>query len=269
MSILQRLDALAPGTIATVAGAGYREGIPAKEADAGWPLGVVRLSSGDLVVADYFGQRLWRIDGQGVLHGFAGDGVPGKRGDGGPALDARLNHPHDLCLDRRGNIYVSDTENDTIRRIDPRSGVISLVAGNGKRGRGRLYFTDADHHVVRRVDEDGTISTVVGCGQEGCSPDGSPARRASLASPRGLAVGGGGEIYVSDTGNHRVRRVGGDGVLTTIAGSDEGGDAGDGGPATAARLNTPHGLALMGEDILLVSDHFNNRLRAVAVGGGR
>ena len=136
MSLIQQLQRLGPGRITTIAGVGYREGVPARDAPSGWTLGVVRLPGGDLVVADYKGNRLWRIDGDGILHTFAGDGVPGDEGDGGPAIDARVYGPHDLALDRHGNLYFSDLWNNCYRRIDGETGVITRIAGSGRVGRG-------------------------------------------------------------------------------------------------------------------------------------
>ncbi|MEM7539759.1 MAG: hypothetical protein AAF639_46815, partial [Chloroflexota bacterium] len=107
---------LSPNTIITIAGVGYHTGIPAAEADAGWPMGVVRRRDGDLIVVDYHAHRLWRIDANGILHAFAGDGVPGNSGDGGPAREARFYWPHDLTQDRHGNLYLSDLGNQVIRR---------------------------------------------------------------------------------------------------------------------------------------------------------
>ena len=136
MNLLDLFDGLRPNTIASIAGVGYRDGVPADEAAAGWPLGVVRRPDGDLIVADYHGNRIWRIDRDGILHTFAGDGVPGDSGDGGPAIAARLNNPHDLSLDGEGNLYLSDLGNQTYRRIDHQTGVITRLAGSGKVGRG-------------------------------------------------------------------------------------------------------------------------------------
>ena len=116
MDILQQLKGQHRGQIATIAGVGYRAGIAAKEADAGWPMGVARRPDGDLVVVDYQAHRLWRIDREGTLHFFAGDGVAGDEGDGGPAAAARFRYPHDLFQDWAGNLYLSDLGNLTIRR---------------------------------------------------------------------------------------------------------------------------------------------------------
>ena len=136
MSPVDPFRDLAAGAIAPFAGVGYREDVPAKEAPSGWTLGVVRLPNGDIVVADYKGHRLWRIDVEGILHTFAGDGVPGDTGDGGPAGEARVYGPHDLALDSQGNLYFSDLWNHTYRRIDFHTGIITRIAGSGRVGRG-------------------------------------------------------------------------------------------------------------------------------------
>ena len=116
---------------------------------------------------------------------------------------------------------------------------------------------------MRKVDLEGIIPTVVGCGQAGFSPDGTPVLAAQLDSPYGLAIAKEGVVYLADSRNNRVRRVTADGVLETVAGSDMAGEAGEGGPATAAHLNEPHGLCFYGDDVLLISDHYNNRVKAV------
>ena len=104
---------------------------------------------------------------------------------------------------------------------------------------------------------------VVGCGEAGFSPDGTPALEARLHKPLGLAITNSGAVYFSDSRNNRVRCVAADGTLQTVAGSDTPGDAGDGGPATEASLNEPHGLCFYGEDILLICDYYNSRIKAV------
>ena len=128
---------------------------------------------------------------------------------------------------------------------------------------GSIYFTDAAFHVVRRVDANGTISTVAGTGEPGFSPDGTYAREARIDQPWGLAVDRGGRVYFSDSFNNRVRRIEPDGTFSTAAGSGEAGDGGDSGAAATARINEPHGICLYSQDVLLVSDYYNNRIRAV------
>lgn len=220
-------------TIQTIAGVGYQTGIPAAEADAGWPMGVVRRPDGDLVVIDYHAHRIWRIDQDGILHAFAGDGIPGNSGDGGLALEARFYWPHDLTQDKHGNLYLSDLGNQTIRRIDHATGIITRVAGSGKVGRGG---------------------------------DGGLALEAELDTASGVAVDDEGNLYVSSEWANNIRRVDVQtGVIELFAGqnayyrsdtvaaalptSGPGlslmGYHGDGGPARDAAFHHPEHLAFV------------------------
>ena len=159
--------------------------------------------------------------------------MPGYSGDGGPATEARIGKPQAICI----------TDDDVV------------------------YFADSAHHVIRKIDADGVITTVAGVGEAGFSPDGTPAAQAKIAGPQGVAVAPDGTVYFADTRNSRVRRIAADGTLETVAGGDAPGDFGDGGPATDAGLNEPHGIALYG-GVLLISDYLNNKLRAVKLPKG-
>jgi sugar lactone lactonase YvrE len=117
MNLRERLASLAPGAITTVAGAGYSVGIPAREADAGWPMGVARRPDGDLIVIDYHAHRIWRIDRGGSLHMFAGDGVAGFSPDGTLAIEARLDTPYGLCLYGDDILLMSDHFNNKVRAV--------------------------------------------------------------------------------------------------------------------------------------------------------
>ena len=256
MSLREMLDDRPPGAIRTIAGAGYKDGVPAKEADAGWPLGVVRRPDGDLIVADHNAHRLWRIDADEILHAFAGDGVPGNSGDGGPPAQARLRHPHDLCQDRDGNLYFSDLGNNTIRRVDYRTGTIDRVAGSGRAGRGG---------------------------------DGGPALEAELDVACGVAVDADGNVYIASEWGNNIRRVDAEtGVINRFAGldarlysSEEGasrpypgsnvslmGYHGDGGPADEAAFQNPEHLAFDSRGDLYVCDNFNHRIRKIDMESG-
>jgi hypothetical protein len=162
----------------------------------------------------------------------AGTGQSGYSGDGGLAVEAQIGSPTAVCLDTAGN----------------------------------LYFADNAYNVIRKVDTRGVITTVVGQGEAGFSPDGTLAQEAKIDTPWGMVVSVTGTVYFSDSRNGRVRCLTTEGKLETVAGSPIFGDAGDGGPASTASLNEPHGLCFYGHDILLISDHFNNRVRAVRVG---
>lgn len=183
---------LPPNTLRTIAGVGYRDGVPAQTADAGWPMGVVRSVAerwfGDLIVIDYQAHRLWRIDRDGILHSLAGDGIPGNSGDGGPASAARFFGPHDLTQDKQGNLYLSDLGNQVIRRIDGRTGIITCVAGSGRVGRGG---------------------------------DGGPALDAEMDTTCGVAVDDAGHLYLSSEWANNIRCVDAQtGIITLFAGQD-------------------------------------------------
>ncbi|MEM7030952.1 MAG: hypothetical protein AAF629_15410 [Chloroflexota bacterium] len=242
---------LKPETMISIAGAGYQTGVLAKEADAGWPMGVVRRPDGDLIVVDYQAHRLWRIDQDGILHAFAGDGIPGNSGDGGPAREARFYHPHDLTQDKMGNLYLSDLGNYTYRRIDYETGIITRVAGSGKAGRGG---------------------------------DGGPALEAELDTTCGIAVDDDGNLYLSSEWGNNIRRVDAKtGIITHFAGQNARhypsedsvsrpffgpkltlmGYHGDGGPATEAAFRSPEHLAFDSHGDLYVCDNANDRIRKI------
>lgn len=261
LALWKRLQQLAPGAIATVAGVGYRSGVPAKETDAGWPMGVVRSVAprwlGQLIVVDYHGHRLWRIDREGILHRFAGTGIPGNSGDGGPAGDARFYWPHDLTQDRHGNLYLSDLGNQVIRRIDGRTGIITRVAGAGQVGRGG---------------------------------DGGPALDAELDTTCGVAVDGTGNLYLSSEWANNIRRVDAkSGIIERFAGQNAShrfdqlnpspptsgpgltlmGYHGDGGPALDAAFYHPEHLVFDRDNRhLYVCDNSNDRVRRIDMQSG-
>jgi sugar lactone lactonase YvrE len=166
-----------------------------------------------------------------------GTGEKGFAGDGGPASRALLNGPFDIAFDPVGNLYFSDTFNNRIRRVDARTGAISTIAGNGDKG---------------------------------YSGDGGPATAASLAEPYGVAVDRAGNVYTADRLNRRVRRIdAGSGVITTLAGTGEAAYGGDGGPAAAAGLAEPNGLAFdAGEQHLYITDVADHRVRVIDLAVG-
>ncbi|MGE7383959.1 RICIN domain-containing protein [Streptomyces sp. NPDC004126] len=164
----------------------------------------------------------------------AGTGAAGFKGDDEPAVAAQLNCPYGMAVDGTT---------------------------------GTLYFADHNNHRIRRIATDGTISTVAGTGAAGFGGDGGPAASAQLNYPREVAVDGAGAVYFSDSNNHRVRRIATDGTISTVAGTGTAGFAGDNGPATAARLNFPLGVAVDGAGTLHVSDYNNHRIRRIATDG--
>ncbi|MGH3913570.1 MAG: protein kinase domain-containing protein, partial [Pseudonocardiaceae bacterium] len=234
--------------------------------------------------------RILKVDPSGAINTIAGTGPKGYSGDNGPATQAQLWNPQGIALDGAGNLYVADTYNHRVRRIDP-SGTITTIAGNGTQestGDGgpavsaqlrfpvditidnsdNLYVAEAEGRRVRRIDPNGRISTVAGTGVEGYSGDGGPATQAQLGFPLALAVDDSGNLYIADTANGRIRKVDAAGMITSIAGSGTEGFAGDGGPAAVAELTLPEGVAVDQSGSLYIADTGNDRIRKVDADGG-
>jgi sugar lactone lactonase YvrE len=287
----QRVRSIDPdGVIHTVAGSGAR-GVggdhgPATEAHLSNPLGASVDSSGRIVIADGRHGFVRRIDEQGIITALAGTGIQWDKGDGGPATAANLLSVTVVAHDADNNIYLSDSTAHRVRRIDAVTGIITTIVGTGQPGytgdggpaaeariaavnaiqfddAGNLYIADSGNHVIRKIDIGGIITTIVGIGEQGFSPDGTPATGAKLDTPNGLAVTRDGVVYICDSSNNRVRRIASDNTLETVAGSNVQGNSGENGPATNASLNQPYGLSLYDDDILLISDYFNNQIKAV------
>ena len=278
------------GTITTVAGTGVGgfagDGGPATQAQIGSPLGVAVESNGDLYIADYENNRIRRVRADGIITTVAGTGVGGFAGDGGPAIQAKLNTPRDVAVGSDGSLYIADTDNRRVRRVGS-DGIITTVAGAGDSGSladgglatlaylssprglatgsdGSLYIADFNGQKIRRMGSDGIITTVAGTGVGGLAGDGGLATQAQLSSPVGVAVGADGGLYIAELNSHRIRRVGSDGIMTSVAGiGGLGGFAGDGGPATRARLNFPGAVSVGTDGGLYIADTFNFRVRKI------
>jgi hypothetical protein len=290
------LGVFVPGTATTVAGDGEfvtpKDNGPATSADLDLPFAVAVDGAGDLYISDSDSttDRIRRVDAvTQTITTYAGDGKPGYTGDGGPATSATLNAPHGLAVDGAGNLYIADSANNVIRRVDGATGVITTVAGNGTQGyggdngpataaeldtpnevafdtAGNLYIADTLNQRVRMVSATtGLITTVAGDGTAGFAGDGGPATAAQLKQPYALAFDSAGHLYIADSANNRVREVNG-GTITTIAGDGAQGFSGDGGPAAAATMYSPSGLAFDAADNLYIADTQNSRIRKVVKG---
>jgi ribosomal protein S11 len=285
----------ATGRIDTVAGgggAGYGgDGGSARSAQLLDPRAVVADPGGGLYVADTFNHRIRWVDADGVVTTVLGTGVAGPAGDGGPGSQAQVNWPHGVALDPTAPaLLVADSANHRIRRLDLVTGTVTTVAGTGQAGfggdggpataallhdpkgvlagpRGEVYIADSANDRVRVVDPSGTISTLAGSGTAGFSGDGGPAPTAQLHAPRALALDPAGNLYVADDNNDRVRRIDPSGLITTAAGNGTTGYSGDDGPAVAAQLNRPRGVALDPAGNLYVADSGNHVIRMVDPAG--
>lgn len=214
----------------------------------------------------------------------AGTGVPGFSGDGGPASQASLNEPKGLAIDSRGHLFVADSENHVVRRVDRVTGLITTVAGSAPESAPAVsqagvadpvYEEEVDplaetsqkttEQFTQQTDLSGTVRYLVGAAApKRYGGDDGPATKAVLNFPTAVAVDAQGHLYIADTMNHRVRRVDArTGIITTIAGTGQARFSGDGGPADRAALNEPAALAIDAQGQLYIADQSNNRVRAV------
>jgi uncharacterized protein (TIGR03437 family) len=284
-----RVRKVSGGAIATIAGNGTQPGFggdggPASGAQLLQPQGVAVDSAGNLYIADTLNNRVRKV-ANGAITTVAGNGTSGYGGDNGPATSAQLFWPLGVAVDSSGNLYIADASNHVIRKVS--NGAITTVVGNGNQGfsgdngpalsaemsypsavavdsAGSLYIADISNHVVRKVSN-GVIATVAGNGNQGFSGDNGPALNAAMNYPSAVTVDSAGDLYIADTGNHRIRKVS-KGIIATVAGNGTYGYSGDNGPATGAQLYHPQGVAVDSAGNLYIADAWNNRIRRVANG---
>jgi uncharacterized protein (TIGR03437 family) len=244
-------------------------------------------SGGNLYVTDVGTQRI-RVIGQNQMSTVAGTGAPGYNGDGIPAAKAQLEFPEGIGADSTGNVYFAESYGHRVREIDTQ-GVIHTVAGVGANlplgdggaatsavllqaqgivsdRKGGFYVLDSKTSTVRSISPNGAITTVAGTGLAGYNGDGIPATQAQLYSPFALALDAQGNLYISDSGNNRVRMINAQGIIQTVAGTGAFGFNGDGIPANQAELARPEGITIDPYGDLLICDIDNHRLRIVAGG---
>lgn len=253
------------------------------------PMGLGEDSLGNVYVSDRESRFIWRIEPSGRATVIAGtgkttdaNGLPHSRVT---ARDVDFASPEGLVVAKDGSIIFADSLNHSILKID-RDGYLTHVAGNGQRGFNRdgikateaslafpydvrldskenLYIADVVNHRIRKVDRDGVISTVAGTGQPGYSGDGGLAINAQLNMPYGILLDGEDNLLIADSDNNVIRKVGRDGIIHTIAGNGQRGYEGDGGPALAAKFDSPQALAFDRDGRLLVDDEHNNAIRFI------
>jgi uncharacterized protein (TIGR03437 family) len=303
MSILKRLLpsvllssslVLAQGTIKTYAGS------DALFADAGRPATAAHLVNPNYIAFDaqgnlYFSDSglaiVLKVSTSGVISVVAGTGLSTGGGDGGLAVGASLGYPMGLAFDSAGNLYIAERDASDVRKVDT-NGIITTVVGTGGQGgfsgdggpatkaliqgpagiavdsSGNLYIADNGNNRIRMVTAStGIITTIAGSSTTGFAGDGGPATKATFLLPTGIAVDSSGNVYIADTYNHVIRKINTSGIISTVAGSHQGGYGGDNGPATKAELAAPQGVTLDASGNLYIADSSNQRIRRVDTNG--
>lgn len=283
-----------PNIITTSVGTGEKgfacDGGPAAKALLNGPFDVCFDAAGNLYFSDTFNNRIRRVDAaSGTITTVAGNGKKGYAGDGGPAVEAALDEPYGVVIDRAGNLYIADRLNRRVRRIDGATGVITTLAGTGnaaysgdggpadKAGLAEpnglafspdeklLYITDVADNRVRVVDTaSGTIATFAGTGAAEHSGDGGPAAKAGTFGARAVKIGPDGTVYILERQGSSLRAVDPrTGIISTIAGTTARGYSGDGGPALRAVFDAPKEMAIDRDGSLLIVDTENHAIRRI------
>jgi sugar lactone lactonase YvrE len=281
-------------TIAGNGGYGFTgDGVPATSTRLYTPAGIQVDKAGNVYFADEGNARIRMINVSGYITTIAGNGSNTYSGDGGPGTSASVNDVVSVVQDALGNFYISsnggNTDPNVIRKLDP-AGNITTIAGHGIFGytgdggpataaqfygnyqialdpAGNLYVADQNNHRVRKINTSNTITTFAGNGTPGFSGDGGPATTAELRNPTGVATDENGNIFFSELGNGRIRKIDASGIITTIAGNGTFGYSGDGGPATAAELNQPCQVATDKSGNVFFADARNYRIRKIDAAG--
>jgi hypothetical protein len=277
------------GVVSTAAGggtSGLGDGGPATSASLNSPAGLALDAAGNLYIADSGSHRIRMVTPLGTISTFAGTGTSGFSGDGASAGNATLNAPKSVAFDGAGNLYIVDSGNNRIRKVDT-NGIITTVAGGGSSSpgdggaatsaqlnspggvsvdsAGNIFFAEYYGSRVRKVDGSGTITTVAGMGG-GCvtyNGDNKPATSACIYNPQGTALDGAGNLYLSDSGNRRVRKVAPDGIITTVVGNGTAGYSGDGVLGSGTQIRTPAGLFVDSDGNLYIADLDDQRVRRI------
>ncbi len=291
-------SARADWSIETIAGTGKQgfsgDGGPATKAELDNPFGIVRGPDGAFYYCEYTGQRIRRIGKDGTITTIAGTGQVGFTGDGGPALEATFNKPHELRFDTFGDLYIVDMVNHAVRKIDMKTGMITTIAGTGQPGyggdggpavkaqfkqphsiqfgpEGDLYICDIGNHVIRKIDmKTATISTFAGTGKAGDTPDGSPIAGTPLKGPRSLDFDREGNLWLATReGNQVFKFELKAGKIHHIAGTGKGGFTGHGGPALEATLSGPKGISVDASGNVWLADCESHSIRMIDAKSGR
>jgi len=283
------------GIITTVAGMigqfGFSgDGGIATSAKLDFPTGVGVDTDGNLYICDRNNHRIRKVDENGIITTVAGNGTEGDSGEGQQATSAQLNNPQDIVIDANGNMYICDWLNNKIKKVAT-NGIITTIAGTGEYGysgddglaiaatlkgpfnialdnTGNVYISDDDR--IRKINTNGIITTVAGKQSFGeFNGDGGLATEAKFNEPRGIAIDASGNIFITDTSNHRIRKVTTDGIINTIVGTGStgffgGGFNGDGQPGTDTKLRSPSDVVIDGSGNVIITDYKNHRIRKLS-----
>jgi sugar lactone lactonase YvrE len=270
-----------PRTISTIAGSGSSEFSEGSATFSGlyYPTGVTTTTNGQsaaaaaplsIFVADLGHNRIRKITPSGEMSTVAGTGAFSEGGDGGPATSASLQSPNSVAVDKEGNVYIANRDGNRVRKVLAADGTITTLAEMGypwalnfDPGGDNLLVAQLSDRVVRVALASGDVTPVAGTGTRGFSGDGGVATQSLLNMATGVAQDVGGNIYVVDQGNSRLRKVTPDGTLVTVAGNGAAGDRGDGEPAMYANLYEPVNVDVDGAGNVFIADAGNNRIRVV------
>ena len=253
------------------------------------PNSVATDRAGNVYIADYNNHRIRKISAAGISSTIAGTGTPGYSGDGGLATAAELNYPSSVYMDAANNLYISDNGNYRVRKISA-AGIITTIAGTGTLGfsgdggaataarvqglsgittdaTGNIYIADLGNQRVRKINTSGIISTIAGNSSGGYSGDGGPATAAELMNPMDVVTDTTGNLYITDGLNNVIRKINTSGTISTYAGTGISGFSGDGGAATAARLNYPRGISIDKHGNLYFADYASHAVRKISTSG--
>lgn len=258
---------------------------PATQFQLREPFGVEFDRAGFMFIVEMqAGQRVLKVDPQGIASVIAGNGQKGDAGDGGPAAQATFNGLHNLAVTPNGDVFLADTFNGRIRKINLASGLVTTGAGTGEKNvppdgaeaksaplfdpravaisaKGEIYILERGGHSLRFVDATGKIRTVAGTGQPGNTGDDGDARQATLRGPKHLCIDRDGSVLIADTDNHVIRRyLPGENKIVRVAGTGKKGSEGAGGPPLQVELNQPHGVTIGPDGKLYIADSLNNRV---------
>ncbi|MCD6012707.1 MAG: hypothetical protein K0Q79_2569 [Flavipsychrobacter sp.] len=277
------------GIISTIAGDGTSgfsgDGGPATAARFLEPFDLCLDVAGNVYVVDRANHRVRKISTSGIITTVAGDGTASSGGDGLPATTAQLYAPSGVVFDASGNMYITEANGHRIRKVNT-SGVISTVAGTGTAGfsgdggaataamingplgltldgAGNIFVGEVGGRRVRKISTAGIITTIAGNGTSGSSGDGGPATAALLNNPGNVAFDAAGNLYIADGLGCKIRKVNTAGIISTYVGTGVCGFSGDGGPATAAKVDRPASIAFASDGSAYIADWLNDRIRKI------